>query len=152
MVRALLEIHGWAMRRHCDEDHGLGDIEALFIISYEAPPSGHPAEGAFHHPSARQDLEAFCRVRAPDDLDGEVQEPRLVHQLGPVVGAISEQVLDPRPALADRIEIICPPALSEMSAVVRWREAAVGVDGNMALPTNDLFPGVISCRPGVRRP
>jgi hypothetical protein len=40
----------------------------------------------------------------PDDLDDEVEERGLVHQLRTVVARIGEQVLQPRPALADGSE------------------------------------------------
>ena len=29
-----------------DVDHGLGGVEALFVVADEAPPACHPAEGA----------------------------------------------------------------------------------------------------------
>src|ERR1700727_1825254 len=85
-------------------DHGLGDVDALFVVTDEASPAGHPSEGSFNHPSARQDGEAFGSFDATDDLDGELQESGLVHQLCPVIGAVGEEMLYPGPALADRIQ------------------------------------------------
>src|SRR3546814_2098935 len=85
-------------------DHGLGHVNALLVVPHETAPAGHPAESPLDHPPPRQHLEAWLLVDAPDDLDDEVAEGGLVHELGPVVGAIGEQVLDPGPALADRSE------------------------------------------------
>jgi hypothetical protein len=58
-------------------------------------------------------------VRAMHDLQHEVPERSFVEELGAVIGAIGEQVLEPRPALADGIEMACASPLSEISAVVR---------------------------------
>lgn len=44
------------------------------------------------------------RRRSGDDLDDEVEEGGLLHELGAIMGAIGEQVLDRGPALANRIE------------------------------------------------
>ncbi len=49
---------------HGDEDHGLGDVEAGLIVAHEAAPPCHPAEGAFDHLSAGQNLEALLVVGA----------------------------------------------------------------------------------------
>src|ERR1700744_109147 len=89
---------------HCDMDHGLGDIEALLEVADEATPADHPSESALDHPSARQHLKARLAIDAAHDLDDEVEERRLVEQLGAVVSAVGKQVLDPRPAFADGLQ------------------------------------------------
>jgi hypothetical protein len=89
---------------HGDEDHGLGDVEALLKVTNQAAPADHPAEAALDDPTARQDLEAGFGIGSADDLDDEVEKVGFVHELQPVVGAIGEQMLDPGPALADAIE------------------------------------------------
>jgi hypothetical protein len=71
---------------HCDVDHGLGDVETLLKVANEAPPADQPPEGSLDDPSARQRLESGLAVDAADDLDHEVEERRLVEQLGTVVG------------------------------------------------------------------
>lgn len=88
-----------------DQNHGVRHVDPLFVIAHEASPSGHPAEGAFDHPAARQDLEAFLVVAAAHDLDDEVEIAGFVNELEPVVGAIGIQLLDPWPALADAIQV-----------------------------------------------
>ena len=61
----------------------------------------HLRKDYFDHPSPGEDLEARLLVDPPDDLDHEVQEGRLAHQLAAIIGAIGEQMLEPRPPLAD---------------------------------------------------
>lgn len=91
---------------HGEEDHGLGHVEASFVIADEAAVAGHPADTALDHPAARDHLEARIGVAAAYDLDHEIEEGGLVEQLAAVVGPVGEEVLDPRPALADGRSVI----------------------------------------------
>ena len=86
-------------------------------MTTQSPIWQHCTNG--HDPAAWKDFEALRGIGPFDDFDGEVEEGGLVHELGAVVGAIGEQVLEPGPALRTLSRIICAPALSEMSAVVR---------------------------------
>lgn len=47
---------------HGDEDHGVRDVDALFIVAHEAPPARHPSECALDHLAAGQDLESLLVV------------------------------------------------------------------------------------------
>src|ERR1700726_330490 len=87
-----------------DMDHGFGDIDAFFVVAHEAAPSCHPSEGPLNHPAARQHLEAWVVVDAPDDFDNEVLERRLVHELASIVGPVGKEMFQPRPAFADGVE------------------------------------------------
>ena len=122
---------------HCDVDHRLGDVEALLEVSDEAAPADQPAERALDDPPARQHLEPRFAIDAAHDLEDEVDERRLVEQLGAIVGAVSEQRLP----IASRIA--CAPVLSAMSAVVRFtisRRPSVSMAMWRFRPTIFLLP------------
>lgn len=125
-------------------DEGLGDVETLLVVAYKPAPTGEPAEGALHHPAARQDLEAWLLVDAPDDLDDEVPEVGFVHQLRSIVGAVGEEVLQPRPALAHCVEDhLRAGAVGDISGgQVDQQQTAIRVHRHMALAADDLFGGI----------
>src|SRR5215216_5870727 len=77
---------------HCDVDHGLGDVEAVLVVAHETPPAHEPSEGALDHPTARQHLEAGLLIDAAHDLDDEIEEGGLVHELAAVIGAVCEEM------------------------------------------------------------
>ena len=116
-------------------DHGLGDVEALLVVTHQAAPTDEPAEGALHHPAARQHLEARLGVDAAHYFDDEFEEGDLVHELAAVVGAVGQEMLQPRPALADVGEDhLGSGAVGDVGGgEVGHQELAVGVDGNVAL-------------------
>src|ERR1700756_2424618 len=96
-------------------DHGLGDIEALLEIADEPSPPDQPPKRPLDDPSARQRLETWLTVDAAHDFDDKIKERGLVEQLGAIVGAVGEQMLDPRPAFADRIQnYLCAGAVGDV--------------------------------------
>ena len=77
----------------------------------------------------------------PDDLDDEALERGLVHEFASIIGAVGEQVFDPRPALADRVEDdLRASAISNIRCrQVDHEQPPVGVDRDMALAADNLL-------------
>src|ERR1017187_811986 len=138
---------------HGEVDHGLGDIEAAFVIADEATISGQPAEAALDHPAARQDFETRLCVEAPDNLDDEVEISRLVEKLAPVVGASGKEVVDTGPALADRIQdrLVAGAVGGIGGRQVDHQEPSIGVHRDVPLAPDDLLAGVVAPLGGHRR-
>ena len=77
---------------HANPYHGLTVVQANFIISAQAPRLEQPAEGAFYHPSSRQDLKTFDVVAAADNLQSQFAErTQLLHPVnqGSQITAVS---------------------------------------------------------------
>ena len=127
-------------------DHSFGDVDALLVVAHQASPAREPAEGALYHPAPRQRLEARLVVDAANDLDDEVEESGLVHELRPVIGAVREQVLEPRPALADGIEDhLRAGAVGEARrGEIDHQQATVGIHRHMPLASDRLLGGIIA--------
>lgn len=140
-------------RSERDVDHGFGDVEALLIVSHEASPSGHPAEGSLDHPTSGEDVETFLAFDAPYDLDDEVEKLGLVHEFSPIVGAVGEQMLDPWPALCEPVEDhLSAGAVGNIRRCeIDHQKTAVRIDGDVALAPDDLLGGVKAPFPGARR-
>lgn len=125
-------------------NHGLGHVYALLVVAHQASPSREPTEGAFDDPTTRQHLEARLFVDAADDLDDELVEGGLIHELRAVVRAVGEQMLEPRPAFAHRVQDhLCPGAIRYVGGrEVEQQQPTVGVYGDMALPFHGLLARV----------
>ena len=109
-------------------------------------PSRHPSERSLDDPSTRQDLETLGGVGSLDDLDSEIAEGGLIHELGAVIGPVGEQMLQPRPALADTVQDhLSPGAVGNVGrSQIDHQELAIGVDGDVALATHDLLAPIVS--------
>ena len=120
-----------------DVDHGLGDIDALFVGSYEVSPSSHPAEGSFDHPAAWQDVEPFGSFDPANHFDNELENGGFIHQLSPVIGAVGKAMLDPGPALADRVQdhLGAGAVGGIRRRQVEHEQSAVSVHGNVVFAT-----------------
>lgn len=72
---------------------------------------------------------------------------------GVVAGAIGEQVLDPRPALADGVDDgLCPGIVRGVPCgQIDHQQPPVGISGDVALATADLLIGVIALHLRVGR-
>ena len=57
---ARMSVSALQVSAHGDEDHGLGDIEAGFVVADETPPSGYPAEGV-RNSTAKESLHSFSK-------------------------------------------------------------------------------------------
>ena len=102
--------------------------------------------GARERETTRDDFEALGGVGSLDDLDGEVPEGGLVHELGAIIGPVGEQMLQPRPTLADAVQDhLGPGAVGDVGGrQIDHQKTAVGVDRDVALATDDLLARVVS--------
>ena len=70
-----------------DADHGLRDIEALFIVLHETVPVGHPTESALDASAFWQHLEPGLLVGSADDFEDEVSVSGGIHHACVVIPA-----------------------------------------------------------------
>src|ERR1700733_6019365 len=131
---------------HGDQDHGVRDVDAFLVITHEASPSCHPSEGALDDPAARQNLETLLIIRPADDLDDEVEIGGFVHEFEPVICAVSKQMLDPRPALAQSLQNrLGSRAVGDVgSGQFDHQKPPISIDSDMTLAANDLFASIVT--------
>ncbi len=136
-----------------DADHGFGDVEALFVVMHQAAPAHHPSEDSLDDPASWQDHEAWLAVDPSDDFDDEVEEGALLHESSAVIGAVSEQVLQPRPAFADGAEDrLGSRGIGDVGGgEVDHQQRSVGIDGDMALAAGDLLARIVAAFLGIWR-
>jgi hypothetical protein len=119
-----------------------------FEVFGEPSAAAEPSEGALDNPAFGQNLEAFCGVRPPDDLDLELGDRFAQLRPEPRTGiaAIGEQPFKERPAPEQRGE--------QQNAAVAvlniggmhdgMQDQAERVDQDMALLAVDLLARVIA--------
>lgn len=82
----------------------MGDNDPFFVVAHETAPSDHSAKGPLDPPAAGENLESLLLITAADNVGDEVEIAGLFHELQAMVGTVGEEMLHPRPALADAIE------------------------------------------------
>lgn len=102
---------------------------------------------------AWHELETLLLVDPPHDFDNQVEEGGLAHQLAAVVGTSGEQVLEPRPPLADRSQDrLGAGAVRGVGAgQVVHQQPAIGVDRDTPFSTQHLLTGIIASDCSVQR-
>ena len=77
----------------------------------------------------------------------------LVHELLAVIGAVGEEMFDPRPALADGVEdLLCASGVGDIRRCqIDHEQSSVRIHRNVALAPVDFLAGVIAPRLGGRR-
>lgn len=93
-------------------------------------------------PAPRQNLEARISVDPSHDLYDELFERRLVYEFSTAVGTVGEEMLDPRPAVADSTENILRPRSRKYPQSSRFEHErpSVRIHHNLALAPCDFLP------------
>lgn len=113
----------------------------------QSSTSTQPGKGAFNHPSARQNLEAFGVVTAFDDLDGPASfTSQCLLQLVPGIAAIGKDVTQEGIETADRLQRWhgSIPVLNGGAVNDQSNHETIGVGDDMALASLNLLAGIIA--------
>ncbi len=122
----------------------------VFEILGQPPAPTEPRKGSFDDPTSGQNLEAFGRVGALDDLGDDVRQSLLLclAKLRSLIAAVREQLLQKRELSEHR-------AQNENAAIAilnvgrvnkRVKQQAYCIDENMPLLALDLLSGIVAAR------
>ena len=153
-LRACLKSHLLLFAEPCEHetnhsqiDHGFAGLGLSFVVAIESAVASEPAEGAFHHPAARQHFEGM-KAGALDDLEGAAPpSPRPTQQCSRVA-AIGPDVFDsPGDGLAEegRQQLFGGiPILNVGGQDHHHKDQADGIDQDMPLATVDFLARVVT--------
>ncbi len=122
----------------------------VFEVLGQPSAATEPRKGSFHDPAAGQNLEAFGRIRALDDLGVDKWQCLLlcVAELRALIAAVCEQLLQKREFAEHRaqdenaaIAILNVGGMNE-----GMKQQAYRIDENMPLLALDLLSGIVAMR------
>lgn len=137
---------------HGDLDHGFADIDASFVVAYEAVPACKLAEGSLDEPTAGQHY-AELGIDARHHFNDEVEESALVQHLPAIVGAVGKKTLDPWTALADGLEdhLRAGAAGDVGRREIDHQQPPISVDRDVAIALDLLLGRIIASLNARRR-
>jgi hypothetical protein len=85
-------------------------------------------------------------------FEDEVEKGGLVHKHSPIIGPVGKEMLDPGPALADRIEnrLAAGRGRDVRRRQIDEKQPAIGIDGDVTLAADDLLGRVEAADLGRR--
>ena len=135
-----------------DVDPSDGTDDGRLEILGEATAAIEPGKGAFDHPTARQNLEAFGGVASLDDLNRPLAHfGQGAGQFLSGVAAVGEQVAQPWiEATNGRDDTDGSVTILDVGGMDRQTDhVALRVGDDVPLTAFDLLPGVIAARPAA---
>jgi hypothetical protein len=133
-----------------DIDNAFAAFDAALIVLAQATVASEPAECAFDHPAARQNLEAFLPRRSLYDIQGDIE--RFAHpidQTSILVNAVSPDLLQVRNSLRQlqqrRLGAVVILDTSGMNDDVQ--QIAYCIDDDVSLASIDPLEGIKSSLP-----
>jgi len=137
-----------------DKDPSDGAFDGRLEVLGQPAAAIEPSEGAFDHPTARQQYETLGGIASFDDLDGPLPHfCECFFQLVAGIAAIGEDVAQPGIQLADRSQGSnrAVSILNVGSMNPQADQIALGVGDDMAFAALDLFTGIKPTRTAAFR-